>query len=115
MKKPDTESLTIKPPKFQTAEFEIEGIAPYCQNKFSAKAKAMMRATQEAGSTGTKGKKREPKDFQALYEGAIHRAKLGWAGIPAPAFRNACISACRGSRHRQIIRIKRCRVPRFCC
>ncbi len=94
-KKPTEQHLTIKPPKFQTAEFLIEGVAPYCQNKFSAKARQKMRETQQAGSTGTKGRKKEPKDFQAVYEGAIHRSRQGWAGIPAPAFRNAMISACR--------------------
>lgn len=87
--------LTISPPNFQTAVFQIRGTAPYVQNKFSAKVRETIRATQEAGSTSRKGKKREPKDFQAAYEGAIHYADEGWIGIPAPAFRNAMVSACR--------------------
>jgi len=89
------QTLTITPPKFQTAEFRIIGVAPYVQNKFSAKARHMMRASQEAGSTGKKGKKKEPKNFQAAYEAAMHKSGDGWWGIPAPAFRNGCISACR--------------------
>jgi len=31
----------------------------------------------------------------AAYQGAMHSAADGWCGIPAPAFRNACVSACR--------------------
>jgi hypothetical protein len=89
------EHMVIAPPNFLVAEILIRGNAPYVQNKFSAKAKAEMRATQEAGSTAKKGKKREAKKFKDLYEGAKHIAKEGWEGIPAPAFRNACISACR--------------------
>jgi len=93
--KPKGAELTIAPPNFQIAEFRIRGSAAYVQNKFSAKAKAAMKATQEAGQAGRKGKAREPKDFQRAYEGAMHKAQEGWYGIPAPAFRNAMISACR--------------------
>jgi hypothetical protein len=89
------EALTIAPPKFSVAEFRIVGVAPYVQNKFSAKARGTIRAAQEAGSTGKKGTKKEPKNFMAAYEGAMHRSADGWCGIPAPAFRNACVSACR--------------------
>jgi hypothetical protein len=88
-------SLVIPPPKFQTAAFNIVGVAPYVQNKFSAKARQQMKETQEAGSTARSKKKREAKDFQAAYEGAMHKMKDGGYGIPAPAFRNAMIDACR--------------------
>lgn len=90
-----SQSLTIAPPNFQIAVFEIVGDAPYCQNKFSAKAKAMMKEAQEAGSVGRSKKKRDGKDFEAAYLGAMHLSKEGWWGIPAPSFRNAMISACR--------------------
>lgn len=88
-------TLVVSPPNFQVAQYSIRGISPYVQNKFSQKAKEMMMATQAAGSTGGKGKKREAKDFQKCYEGALHQASQGWYGIPAPAFRNALISACK--------------------
>lgn len=88
-------ALTIAAPRFKTAEFRIVGAAPYVQNKFSAKALEQMRQTQEAGSTAKKGKKREAKDFNAAYEAAKHKSVDGWCGIPAPAFRNAMVSACR--------------------
>lgn len=90
-----TELVAIKPPNFQTAIFRIVGTAPYVQNKFSAKAREQMRSTQEQGSTSRSKRAKTAKDFNALYEGATHRAADGWAGIPAPAFRNAMISACR--------------------
>lgn len=88
-------AVTIQPPRFQTAEFRIIGTAPYVQNKFSAKAREQMRTKQQAGSTSKKGAKKDPKDFEKAYESAIHYSDEGWIGIPAPAFRNACISACR--------------------
>ncbi len=89
------EQLTIPAPNFQVASFTVVGTAPLVGNKFSARARAEMRAAMEAGSTSKKGKKREPKNFERAYEEAIHRAPEGWAGIPAPAFRNAMISACK--------------------
>jgi len=94
-KKAPVEAVSITPPNFQTVLFLIRGTTPYVQNKFSAKAKQMMHDTQEAGPVAKKGKKREAKDFQACYEGAMHVAEEGWHGIPAPAFRNALISACK--------------------
>ncbi len=87
--------VEIKPPNLQTIAVEIEGTAPFVQNKFSAKAKAKMHADQEAGPTAKGKKQREPKDFQACFDAAQHRSAQGWAGIPAPAFRSALISACR--------------------
>jgi len=87
--------LTIPAPNFQVASFTVVGTAPLVGNKFSARARAELRAAMEAGSTSKKGKKREPKNFKQAYEEAIHRSTEGWAGIPAPAFRNAMISACK--------------------
>lgn len=88
-------AVLITPPNMKHAEFRIRGTAPYVQNAFSEKARQMMREKQEAGSTATKNRKKEPKDFQAAYEGAMHVSREGWRGIPAPAFRNAMVSACR--------------------
>lgn len=89
------EGLVIKAPNLMIGRFRIVGTAPYVQHKFSAKAQAMIIATQEAGTVARTKKKREAKDFDAVYQGAQHVAHEGWAGIPAPAFRNAMISACR--------------------
>lgn len=87
--------VTIQAPRFERAEFHIIGTAPYVQCKFSEKARQEMHDKHAAGSTSAKGKKREPKDFDAAYRAATHRDADGHCGIPAPAFRNALISACR--------------------
>jgi len=87
--------LTIPAPNFKTAEFKIRGTAPYVQNKFSQKAREALKAQQEAGSTARSKRKREAKNFQESYEQALHKSEDGWYGIPAPAFRNAMVSACR--------------------
>jgi hypothetical protein len=98
MSKADTTKsteLVIKAPNLHTAAFEIVGAAPYVQHRFSAKAQAEMIAKQKAGTQAQSKKKREPKDFDAVYLGAMHKSADGWIGIPAPAFRNAMIDACR--------------------
>src|SRR3990167_4025231 len=87
--------VTISAPNLQVAVFAIRGNAPYVQCKFSEKTKQDMMSTQAAGSTTKKGRKRDPKDFDALYLAAMHEADDGWRGIPASAFRNGMISACR--------------------
>lgn len=88
-------TLTITPPNIVVAEFEIEGTAPYMQLKFSEKVKKEMMAKQEAGSTAKSKKKHTKRDFKADYEASKHISEEGWVGIPAAAFRNACVSACR--------------------
>lgn len=87
--------LTIKAPNFQTVAIQIRGTAPFVQNKFSNKARQQIRDAQAAGSTAKKGKKRDPKDFEASYQGAMYRGRKGEYGIPASSFRKAMISACR--------------------
>jgi hypothetical protein len=92
-----TRTLTIKAPNYQTALFLLEGTAPYVQNAFSGTQRAQMRDKQVEGSAQA-GKRRAkpPKDFDRLYREAQHRdARDDWYGIPAPAFRNALIDACR--------------------
>lgn len=90
-----TKAVEIKAPKFQTIELKIVGTAPLVQHKFSAKARNQIIATQVAGTVAAGKKKREPKDFDEVYKGAMHVSKEGWLGVPAGAFRNAMISACR--------------------
>jgi hypothetical protein len=88
-------ALAISAPDFRHLKIDIKGTAPLVINRFSAKAMEIMRQTQEAGSTAKSKKTRDPKDFDALYEGAKHISNEGWEGIHAAAFRNAAISACR--------------------
>lgn len=92
---PTARGVTIAAPKIETAEFRIIGNAPYVQNKFSAKAGAAMRAKQAEGDSAKNKRKREAKDFDALYLESRHVSADGWFGIPASAFRAALISACR--------------------
>lgn len=87
--------VQIPPPRLQVVEFILRGTAPYMQARFAQKAMLAMRAKHEAGSVAKKGKKRDARDFTADYEGAKHVSTEGWCGIPAGAFRSACISACR--------------------
>jgi len=90
-----TEEITIPPLNLQSAEFEIEGDTIMVQEKFSEKAKRQIKEVQEKGSQSRKGKKKEPKNFQKMFEESQHIAKDGWPGIPASAFRAGMISACR--------------------
>jgi len=88
-------TVTITPPNIVTLPLTIRGTAPLVVNRMSHKALQQMKAAQEAGSVAKKGKKREPKDFAANYEGARHVSTDGWDGVHAGAFRSAMISACR--------------------
>ena len=89
------EQVRITRPKLRTASIEIVGVSPYVQHAFSEKQRKQMEDTQRAGQQARGKKNRVPKDFDAVYEAAKHISKEGWCGIPAPAFRNAMISACR--------------------
>ena len=89
------EVVRISRPKLRTAAITIVGISPYVQHAFSEKQRKQMEETQRAGQQSRGKRVRQPKDFDAVYEAAKHVSQQGWLGIPAPAFRNAMISACR--------------------
>ncbi len=87
--------ITIAAPKFRTLKIRIVGTSPLMQLAFSEKARNIMMDKMAAGST-SKGKKvREARNFDEDMIQAQHKSSDGWAGVPAPAFRNACIDACR--------------------
>jgi hypothetical protein len=90
-----TEAVSIAPLDFRIAEFHIVGLTPLLINRFSQKAILQMMEAQQAGGTAKAKKKREPKDFEQLFEDAKHVSEEGWEGIHAGAFRNGAISACR--------------------
>lgn len=94
MKQP-METVAISPPNFKTVVFTIRGTAPYMQARFSAKAIAAIKAKHVQGSVAKKGQKRAPRDFDEDFKMAQHVSADGWNGIPAAAFRNACIDVCR--------------------
>jgi hypothetical protein len=92
---PPKEVIRVTRPKMREAVIGIVGIAPYVQHAFSEKQRKQMEETQRAGQQARGKKNRTPKDFDAVYEAAKHVSQEGWLGIPAPAFRNAMISACK--------------------
>lgn len=93
---PAREHVAIPAPNFQIAVFTVIGTRPYVQHKFSEKArKAMMDAMSTPKKQRAKKVDRPPRNFDDDYKGAMHKAAEGWHGIPASAFRNAMISACR--------------------
>jgi len=94
------EVVRITKPKLRETTIVIHGIAAYVQHAFSEKQRKQMEETQRQGQQARGKKNRAPKDFEAVYEAAKHVAKVKrgekpWCGIPAPAFRNAMISACK--------------------
>ena len=89
-------AVLIKKPNIEYADVLIRGKTPLVIQAFSAKARETIMATQLAGSQSRKGRKREPKDFDEVYEGSKHVARDGgWLGFAASAIRNGAISACR--------------------
>ena len=90
------QEIVVRPPNLQELHLKIVGTAPLVQLRFSEKAKLEMETKQKEGSTGAVSRrKREPKDFEAAFRASYHVSEEGWYGVPAPAFRNAMIDACR--------------------
>lgn len=75
--------------------FKIKGTAPFVQARFSAKAMQAMKAKMLAGSTARGKSARAVRNFEDDFQQAMHKSTEGWVGIPASAFRQAMISACR--------------------
>ena len=93
--KQTTSVVSISAPRIETASFRLVGTSPLVQARFSAKAKQMMMDKMAAGPT-SKGKKvRDARNFDQDCRDAMHVGVDGRAGVPAGAFRNAMISACR--------------------
>ena len=88
-------SVTIKPPNFQTAVFELVGTAPYVQLTFSEKKIEGIRRKHEEGPRRKKGEARVPRNFEEEYRQSMYVSREGWHGIPASAFRKGAISVCR--------------------
>lgn len=89
------QEVSIKPMNMKILKFALIGTAPLMQAAFTAKARLAIEAKHRAGSTAKNKKTREARDFEQQFKDAMHISEEGWVGIPAPAFRNACIAACR--------------------
>lgn len=90
-----TKTVTVKPPNFGYATFQIEGTSPLVIHRFSAKTKLEMKSKMEMGKPSGSRKNREAKNTDVTYEEARYRSAAGWDGFHAAAIRNAMISACR--------------------
>jgi len=96
MKKTTHEAhVAISAPRIETAELHIKGTSPYVQLRFSQKAMNTMAEKMKLGSAAKKGQAKAARDFDDDFTQAMHFSEEGWHGIPASAFRNAMISACR--------------------
>lgn len=102
-KEVQTTRVTISPPSERTVVFKIRGTSPLVLNAMSAKALQQMKDDQENPVEKKRGRKREPKDFKAMYEGARHRSREGWDGFPASAIRKGAIDACRLTGYKMIL------------
>lgn len=89
------ETVVIKPANIQTVVFKIKGTAPLVQARFSGKAMQAMMSKMAMGSQAGKSRAKPARDFDDDLEQAKHISTEGWQGIPASAFRQAMISACR--------------------
>lgn len=87
--------ITIKAPNIKTIQLRINGTAPYVQLRFGEKAINTMKEKMEQGTTAKGKKTREARDWKREFKDAQHVSEDGWNGIPASAFRQAMISACR--------------------
>src|SRR5206468_3294855 len=66
------ERVSISAPNFRVVAFSLVGTAPLVTHAFSQKAINIIRETQVAGQKAKKGRKREPKDFEAAYQASQH-------------------------------------------
>jgi pullulanase/glycogen debranching enzyme len=89
------QTVSIKAPNFQRAEFTIKGNAPLVIHRFSAKTKNQMLLKMETGKAAGSKKERTAKDSDQSYQEARYISKAGWDGFHAGAVRSALISACR--------------------
>lgn len=83
----------IKPLNMRVIQFLVIGTGPLVMNAFSEKQRQKMADDQAAGPSAKTLRRREPKDFDAMYEGYKHYSAEGWLGIPAMAIKSAVIRA----------------------
>lgn len=88
-------AVMITPPNIREVTFKVRGVSPYVQLRFSQKQIDEMKGKQAEGTTAGSKKKREPKNFQNLYEQAMYASIEGWHGINAMSFKRAMVAACR--------------------
>lgn len=87
--------VSIKPPNFGIAEFQITGRSPLVIHRFSHKVQEQMKQKMETGKAASSRKNREAKLTDDLYQEARYISREGWDGFNASSIRAAMISACR--------------------
>ena len=88
-------SVSIPPPKFGRAEFELIGTEVLVVHRFSKKIMNQMADKMATGKAASSKKNREAKNSDDTYNEARYISKEGWDGFHAASIRNAMISACR--------------------
>lgn len=94
----DGKTTAISAAKFSVLTVPIKNAdsSPLVLHRFSEKARQQMKEAQELGSVAKKrSRAKEPKDFDAAYNGARYISHQGWDGFNAASIRNAMISTCR--------------------
>lgn len=91
----NTRTVTIQPPRFGYAEFQIRGTERLVIHRFTTKLKNQMRLKMETGKAASSRKNREAKDSDRTFNEARYISAEGWDGVHAAAFRNALIDAMR--------------------
>lgn len=89
-----SEQVVIRPLNMQTISLRLVGTAAYLQLRFSEKARKAMAEKMKTGSLA-RTRNKAARDFEADYEASMYVTADGRHGIPASAFRNAAIDACR--------------------
>jgi hypothetical protein len=91
------QTVTIKPPNFGVAEFNVVALdkVPLVIHRFSAKTQQQMKQKMETGKAASSRKNREAKLTDDLYHEARYISPDGWDGFNASSVRAAMISACR--------------------
>lgn len=90
-----TTSVSIKPPNFQEAMFQIKGTAPLVIHRFSVKTREQMKQKMETGKAASSRKNREAKDTDDIFNESRYISTEGWDGFHAASIRNAMIGVCR--------------------
>lgn len=93
MKKPEQVKISLPAIDIQTLTLTVVGDSPLICNRWSEKAKAMMRAKQMKQAT----EKRAAKNPEADFLGSLYKMGPGKYGFPAVGFKSAAVSAARYS------------------
>lgn len=90
-RKLETAPIEIIRPQISILQVPVIGDSILVSHNWSEKSKKGLR---EVGTKVVKNKK-DPRDPDAEFEGSLYRSTDGWCGLPAIAFKNSAVEACR--------------------